>query len=73
MYTVRKATLDDLPTLLEFEQGLIEAERPMDPTIRSGNISYYDISLFIKNESPVFAAPGLSTKLLVLCLAKIQF
>lgn len=52
---VRKASLKDLPTLLEFEQGLIEAERPMDPTIKDGNISYYDIGLLIKNdESDVF-------------------
>ena len=36
---VRKATLDDLPTLLLFEQGVIEAERPFDPTIKSGDIN----------------------------------
>lgn len=36
--------------LLEFEQGLIEAERPMDPTIREGKISYYDIGEFIRSE-----------------------
>ena len=52
---VRKATLSDLPVLLEFEQGLIAAERPMDPTIQDGDISYYDISEFIKNsDSEVF-------------------
>lgn len=48
---VRKAILEDLPKLLEFEQGLIKAERPMDPTIKDGNISYYDISLLIKNDN----------------------
>ncbi|RZV62417.1 MAG: GNAT family N-acetyltransferase, partial [Flavobacteriaceae bacterium] len=54
-YTVRKAVLKDLPKLLEFEQGLIEVERPMDPTIKEGNISYYDIGLLITNEdSDVF-------------------
>ena len=47
---VRKANLEDLPVLLKFEQGLIEAERPMDPTIKSGEISYYDVSEFIRNE-----------------------
>ena len=47
---VRKASQNDLPFLLEFEQGLIKAERPMDPTIKEGKISYYDISEFIKNE-----------------------
>lgn len=48
MYTLRKATLDDLSTLLDFEQGLIDAERPMDPTIQEGDISYYDIGAFIR-------------------------
>ena len=50
MYIVRKATLEDLPVLLEFEQGLIRAERPMDPTIREGKISYYDVGEFIRSE-----------------------
>jgi GNAT superfamily N-acetyltransferase len=50
MYTVRKARLEDLPVLLEFEQGLIKAERPMDPTIREGKISYYDVGEFIRSE-----------------------
>lgn len=50
MYTLRKATLDDLTTLLDFEQGLIRVERPMDPTIQEGKISYYDIGAFIVAE-----------------------
>ncbi len=55
MYTVRKATLEDLPVLLEFEQGLIRAERPMDPTIQNGKISYYDIGEFIRaDDSEVY-------------------
>ena len=54
-YTVRKAKLEDLPTLLDFEQRLIEAERPMDPSIKEDNISYYSISDFIKsNDSEVY-------------------
>ena len=48
---VRKATLNDLPVLLDFEQGLIEAERPMDPTIKDGKIGYYDISGFINGDN----------------------
>ncbi len=51
MRTIRKANLDDFSVLLMFEQGLIEAERPMDPTIKDGKISYYDISLLIKNDN----------------------
>ncbi len=48
MYSIRKATLSDLHILLDFEQALIKAERPMDPTIRQGEISYYDIGAFIE-------------------------
>ena len=54
-YITRKAILKDLPTLLDFEQGVIEAERPFDPTIKEGYITYYDISELINNEeSEVF-------------------
>jgi hypothetical protein len=28
---------------LEFEQGIITAERPYDPTLKQGTISYYNI------------------------------
>jgi RimJ/RimL family protein N-acetyltransferase len=41
--TIRPATTADLPTLLHFEQGVISAERPMDPTIQDGPIHYYDL------------------------------
>ncbi|HXB32890.1 MAG TPA: hypothetical protein VNV35_05695, partial [Puia sp.] len=41
--TIRPATTADLPTLLRFEQGVISAERPMDPTIQDGPIHYYDL------------------------------
>lgn len=40
---VRPATNADLETLLRFEQGVITAERPFDPTIREGSINYYDL------------------------------
>jgi GNAT superfamily N-acetyltransferase len=52
---LRIANLDDLSNLLEFEQRLIKAERPMDPSIKDGNISYYDISEMIRaRNSEVF-------------------
>jgi len=47
MYQIRRAELQDLPVLLQMEQGLITAERPMDPTIKDGDISYYDLKRFI--------------------------
>lgn len=40
---IREATLEDLPILLGFEQALINAERPFDPTLKEGEIHYYSI------------------------------
>lgn len=39
---IRKADPKDLNILLEFEQGLIRAERPFDPLLRDP-VNYYDI------------------------------
>ena len=45
---IRKATLDDLDTLLQFEQNIISTERPFDKTLKPGHIHYYDIEAMIK-------------------------
>lgn len=45
--TIRPATNADLETLLRFEQGVIIAERPFDPTIQPGPINYYDLPYMI--------------------------
>ena len=45
----RKAILDDLYVLNEFEQALIECERPYASNLKEGVISYYDIKSLIKN------------------------
>ncbi|MFV8270837.1 GNAT family N-acetyltransferase [Flavobacterium sp. GT2N3] len=45
--TIRKAHQDDLEKLLEFEQGIITAERPFDPTLKAEKINYYDIEKMI--------------------------
>lgn len=47
---VRTATLDDLDLLLTFEEAIIEAERPFDPTIRTGaDVHYYDLKALISS------------------------
>ena len=49
--------MKDLPVLLEFEQELIREERPMDPTMKEGKISYYDVGEFIRDaNAEVFVA-----------------
>lgn len=45
---IRTATPADLNILLEFEQGIITAERPYDPTLEEGKINYYDIEKMIE-------------------------
>ncbi len=69
---VRKATLNDVPVLLEFEQGLIEAERPMDITIKEGQISYYDVSAFIKNKDSELFVVELNNEIVASGYAKIK-
>jgi GNAT superfamily N-acetyltransferase len=46
---IRPATTTDLPTLRQFEQGVIAAERPMDPTIKEGPIQYYNLEAMLAN------------------------
>ena len=42
--TIRQATRSDLAALLRFQQGVVEAERAFDPTLKDGSIQYYDIA-----------------------------
>ena len=41
--TIRSAVLNDLPILLDFEQAIINYERPFDPTLKDKKINYYDL------------------------------
>lgn len=53
----RTATLADLDTLLQFEQGIVAAERPFDPTLKAGEIHYYDLAaLILSPEAEVVVA-----------------
>ncbi|MFN8343527.1 MAG: GNAT family N-acetyltransferase [Spirosomataceae bacterium] len=46
---IRKAVETDLETLLSFEKGIIEAERPLDTTLQEGEIHYYDLRELIRS------------------------
>lgn len=41
---IRRAGPNDLELLQRFQQELIKAERPMDPTIRPDPVQYYDLT-----------------------------
>ena len=47
---IRRAKTADLPKLAEFLQFLVDAERPFDPTLKEGEIFYYNIEEFISDE-----------------------
>ncbi len=54
---VRLAEETDLAVLLEFEQGIVAAERPFDPSLKSGTIHYYDLLALIRSTTAaVFVA-----------------
>ena len=47
---IREATIQDLDVLLEFKQGVVEAERPLDPFLGKGKLSYYNIPEMINGD-----------------------
>ena len=46
---IRSARDADLQTLLQFEQGIIRAERPYDHMLKPDPISYYDVGDLIRS------------------------
>jgi GNAT superfamily N-acetyltransferase len=48
---IRKATQNDLATLLDFEQNIVKTERPFDKTLKDGHIHYYDLAQMITAEN----------------------
>ena len=69
---LRKASLEDIPTLLAFEQGVIKAERPFDPTIKDGNINYYDIAEQISSKNSAVYVAEYNSKIVASGYAKIK-
>jgi GNAT superfamily N-acetyltransferase len=54
---IREAAAADLPALLAFEQGVVEAERPYNSRLKTDSVHYYDIAeLIAKSESHVLVA-----------------
>ena len=69
---IRTATLNDLPLLLEFEQGVIAAERPFDPTLKKDPTSYYDIEEMINADHVHLVVAEINKKLVGAGYAKIE-
>lgn len=69
---IRKATKEDLDTLLRFEQGVIHAERPYDQTLRNGTINYYDLAEMITDPDVEVVVAELDKKIIASGYARIQ-
>jgi GNAT superfamily N-acetyltransferase len=69
---IRTATLLDLETLLTFEQGIIETERPFDATLKEGRISYYDLKEMITQNDCEIAVAELNGQIIASGYATIE-
>ena len=69
---VRLATKNDLLVLDTFMDGLVDAERPMDVTIKNGKVVYYDLENFIESDKAVLYVVELNGELVASGYAKIK-
>ena len=69
---IRIAILEDLPTLLDFEQGIITAERPYDPILDNDPISYYDIKAMIESDLAEVIVATAENEIVASAYAKIE-
>ena len=68
----RPATLEDLPVLYEFEQGIITAERPFDPAIKEGHINYYDIKALIESDDAELLVANIEDEIIASAFVRIK-
>jgi len=68
----RCAVPADLKTLLRFEQGIISTERPFDPTLKEGKISYYDLKGMITAANVELAVAVANDKIVGSGYARIE-
>ncbi len=61
---IRTATLDDMDILLEFEQGVIGAERPFDITLGADPITYYNLKELILSDDASLVVAEIEGKII---------
>lgn len=70
---IRPANLSDLDILLAFEQSIIEAERPFDSTLRSGeDVHYYDLEALISSPDAEVLLAELDSEIIASGFARIE-
>src|SRR5688572_28660263 len=70
---IRQANVDDLQLLLEFEQAIIESERPFDETIRCGpDVHYYDLEALLASPDAEVVVAELDSEIIGSGYARIE-
>jgi GNAT superfamily N-acetyltransferase len=70
--TVREATMADRETLERFQQGVVSAERPYDPTLQDGTVRYYDITEMLSREDVLFLVAESQARIVGCGFAQIE-
>lgn len=69
---IRSAVLEDLPVLYDFEQGIVQTERPWDKTLKPDPINYYDIKAMIESTDTEVIVAVSETELIGSAYARIE-
>src|SRR5688572_27693893 len=69
---IRKASFADLDHLYAFEQEVISAERPFDPTLKAGLIHYYDLPAMIDAPEVLLLVAELGTTIIASGYGRIE-
>jgi GNAT superfamily N-acetyltransferase len=69
---IRAARLEELSELQRFEQAIVSAERPYDPTLRNSGVRYYDIEAILRNPEARFAVAESANELIGCGFARIE-
>lgn len=69
---IRRATAENMPVLRQFEQGVVEAERPFTPHMKAGEQSYYDFDWLLTSPDAYLAVAELNGELIASGYARIN-
>lgn len=69
---IRKAVSNDLEQLYAFEQGIVQTERPFDPTLKKERIHYYDLKEMINDPDIAVVVAELNDKIIGSGYARIE-
>ncbi|MCF6131985.1 GNAT family N-acetyltransferase [Flavobacterium wongokense] len=70
--TIRKASFEDLKTLLDFEQGVIDAERAFDSTLKTHDAKYYNLEEMLTMPHIQFAVAEVNHEIIASGYARIE-